>query len=84
MRKPLLNQKWIKAQEWLPISTPAASFIRDGYTLSLTVTPAEATEYVSIHYTHHGNVDLAKLPIPADAKPLFAGPASAMFVCAAR
>jgi hypothetical protein len=29
--------------------------------------------------TNHGNVQLDKLPVPADAKPMFAGPATAMF-----
>jgi hypothetical protein len=67
------------------ISDQSASgtFSRDGFIVSLMVIPVGGAGQVSVAYTHHGNIDLAKLPLPPGTKPMFAGPASAMFLSTA-
>jgi hypothetical protein len=58
----------------------SATFLRDGFKLSLSVFPAGDAGKVNITFSCLGNVDLASLPVPADAKPFFVGPASAIFL----
>lgn len=60
----------------------SASFERNGYRVSLSVFSAGDPGTASVTLTQHGNVDLAKLPIPKGAKSSYAGPASAMFLAA--
>ena len=80
-RKQLLDRKWTEASGGM-VSEQYASgvFTRDGYTVSLTVTPVGTDGRAAVSYTHHGNVDLTKLPLPPGAKPMFAGPTTAMFL----
>lgn len=55
----------------------SGTFQKEGFTLSASVFGSGAGSTVSIF--NHGNVDLAKLPLPAGATPLYAGPVSASF-----
>jgi hypothetical protein len=58
----------------------SATFLRDGFKLSLSVFPAGNAGKVNVTFTCHGNVDLASLPVPGDAKSFFVGPVSSMFL----
>ncbi len=58
----------------------SATFQKSGYLVSLSVFSAGEADKVTVALNQHGNVDLSKLPKPADAKPLYAGPASVMSV----
>jgi hypothetical protein len=58
----------------------SATFLRDGFKLSLSVFPAGNAGKVNVTFTCHGNVDLASLPVPGDAKSFFVGPVSARFL----
>lgn len=53
-----------------------ATFQKNGYLVSLSVFSAGEPDKVTVSLNQHGNVDLAKLPKPADAKLLYSGPAS--------
>lgn len=54
----------------------SATYSKAGFNVSLSITPQGAETGVTL--INHGNVDLAKLPVPDDAQPLFAGPVSRM------
>ncbi|HWL10348.1 MAG TPA: hypothetical protein VNQ76_18230, partial [Planctomicrobium sp.] len=56
----------------------SGTFSRADYSLSVTVFQSGDSAQVSI--INHGNVPLAKLPVPPGAKVLYAGPASLMLV----
>jgi len=58
----------------------SATFLRDGFKLSLSVFPAGNPGKTNVTMTCHGNVDFAALPVAGDAKLFFVGPASAMFL----
>jgi hypothetical protein len=65
---------------YLSEQSSSAAFQNNGYTVSLGVFQTGSDDKVSITLNQHGNVDLAKLPMPADVKPLYAGPVSVMAV----
>jgi len=80
-RKQLLERKFVE----LPATsvsdqTASGGFAREGFRVSVTVFPAGKPGESSVTITNHGNVQLDTLPVPADARPLFVGPAMAMFV----
>jgi hypothetical protein len=85
-RKQLLDRKWKELPGgYASDQSSNATFARDGFSLSLTVFSAgksagNAAEEASVTIANHGNVKLDKLPLPAGAKPMFAGPVSAMYV----
>jgi len=57
-------------------------FTRDGFLASVSVSPLgdpSQPGMVSVALTLHGNIDLAKLPIPTDLKPTYLGPQIAMY-----
>lgn len=58
----------------------SATFLKDGYKVSAMVFPAGKAGKVNVTLTCLGNVDVSSLPVAADAKPFFSGPASAMFL----
>lgn len=81
------QQKNLIAQRWkeLPGSTitdqyGSGTFSRAGFHVSVSVGTAGAPGKVDVTVHNHGNVDLAKLPVPAAAKSSYAGPISAMFL----
>jgi len=55
-------------------------FTGGGDAIALMVLPASDAGQVTVNLSNLGDVELAKLPVPADAKSLFVGPASAMFL----
>ena len=79
------QRKAFGAQGWkeLPNSTisdqsASAMFARDGFVVSLSVIPFEATG-VSVRLQNLGNVKPGKLPVPPDAKPVYVGDPTAMY-----
>jgi hypothetical protein len=83
------HRKAFGAQGWkeLPNSTisdesASAMFARDGFVVSLSVIPFEATG-VSVRMQNLGNVKPGKLPVPPNAKPVYVGEPTAMYDTAA-
>ena len=79
------QRKAFVAQGWkeLPNSTisdesASAMFARDGFVVSLSVIPFEATG-VSVRLQNLGNVKPGKLPVPPGAKPVYEGEPTAMY-----
>ena len=79
------QRKAFGAQGWkeLPNSTisdqsASAMFARDGFVVSLSVIPFEATG-VSVRLQNLGNVKPGKLPVPPGAKPVYVGDPTAMY-----
>ena len=79
------QRKAFVAQGWkeLPNSTitdqsASAMFSRDGFVVSLSVIPFEATG-VSVRLQNLGNVKPGKLPVPPGAKPVYVGDSTAMY-----
>ncbi|MGC1320554.1 MAG: hypothetical protein WA849_00075 [Candidatus Udaeobacter sp.] len=79
------QRKAFTAQGWkeLPNSTitdesASAMFSRDGFVVSLSVIPFEATG-VSVRLQNLGNVKPGKLPVPPNAKPVYIGEPTAMY-----
>jgi uncharacterized glyoxalase superfamily protein PhnB len=79
------QRKAFGAQGWkeLPNSTisdesASAMFSRDGFVVSLSVIPFEATG-VSVRLQNLGNVKPGKLPVPPGAKPVYVGEPTAMY-----
>jgi hypothetical protein len=80
------QKKTLEERGWneLPggyLSDPSSSgmFGKDGFTISVTTSPGSAG-MVDVMLKNLGNVDLSKLPVPPDAKLLYAFPASAAYV----
>lgn len=78
------------AQHWQELPGSAASdssasgtFTRNGFVLSVMVYTSGGSGVATVSLNNRGNIDLAKLPLPPGATPLYVGPASAMFVTAA-
>ena len=79
------QRKAFGAQGWkeLPNSTisddsASAMFARDGFVVSLSVIPFEATG-VTVRLQNLGNVKPGKLPVPPNAKPVYVGEPTAMY-----
>ena len=79
------HRKAFGAQGWkeLPNSTisdqsASAMFSRDGFVVSLSVIPFEATG-VAVRLQNLGNVKPGKLPVPPDAKSVYLGDPTAMY-----
>lgn len=80
-QKQLLAAKWKEQpQSYVTDQTASATFSREGFTLSLMVSPTGEKGEVSVSIINLGNVNLAKLPTPAGTKALFVGPANAMYL----
>ena len=60
----------------------SGTFTRDGFKVTVTVTPSGNGDAVNISLMNHGNVDTAKLPVPAGCEPLYATPVSTAYVTA--
>jgi hypothetical protein len=56
----------------------SAMFARDGFVVSLSVIPFEATG-VTVRLQNLGNVKPGKLPVPSGAKPVYVGEPTAMY-----
>jgi hypothetical protein len=81
------NRKTLLAQVWkeLPNSSVTgqsarAMFTRDGFGLSLSVSPSGDAGRLYVRLQNHGNVKPGKLPVPAGTKPVYVGDSTAMYV----
>ena len=79
------QQQFLKAK-WTELPGTAVtdqyasgSFSHNGFVASLSASPAGEAGQVSISLQLHGNVDLQKLPLPANLKPVYVGPQVAMY-----
>ncbi len=80
------NRKALLAQGWkeLPNSSvtdqsASAMFARDGFVLSLSVSPGGEPGGLMVMLQNHGNVKPGKLPVPSGAKPVYVGDPTAMY-----
>ena len=60
----------------------SGTFTRDGFKVTVTVTPSGNGDAVNLSLMNHGNVDTAKLPVPAGCAPLYVTPVSTAYVTA--
>lgn len=78
-KKALAERGWSELPGGYSTEQAASgTFAREGFTVSVSAFPG-AADKVRVSIGHHGNVELAKLPVPMGAKPLYAGPVSAIF-----
>ncbi len=79
-RQGLLKQKWTE-QPGTTVTDEYASamFTREGFVVSMSAIPVGKPGKVNVSIMLHGNVDLQKLPKPADLKPVYVGPQVAMY-----
>jgi hypothetical protein len=84
------QKKHLTAERWKEL--PAASvtdqyasgtFTRAGFHVSLMVHPSGEAGKVDVTMHNHGNVELAKLPRPANTKAVYEGPVSAIYTAEA-
>jgi hypothetical protein len=80
------NRKALLAQGWkeLPNSSvtdqaASAMFGRDGFVVSLSVSPSGDAGKLYVSLQNHGNVKPGKLPVPLGAKPVYVGDPTAMY-----
>ena len=82
-RKTLTSMKWSEVSgSSVTKDYGSGMFTRDGFLASVSVAPLGDPSQpgtVNVSLTLHGNVDLAKLPIPADLKSTYVGPQIAMY-----
>jgi hypothetical protein len=57
----------------------SGQFLRDGFHVSVSVSAAGEPGLINVFLQNHGNVDLAKLPVPADARLQYTFPGVASF-----
>ncbi len=61
----------------------SGTFGKDGFTVSVITSPGSGPDgagMVDIRLTNHGNVDLSKLPVPPEWKPLYSFPTVTAYV----
>jgi hypothetical protein len=82
-RKTLTSMKWSEVSgSSVTKDYGSGMFTCDGFLASVSVAPLGDPSQpgtVNVSLTLHGNVDLAKLPIPADLKATYVGPQIAMY-----
>jgi len=83
-KKALEGQGWEEAPGgYLSDQSCSGSFVKEGYTISASASPAfgpDAAGLVDVRLSNHGNVEVGKLPVPPDAKPLYSFPTVAAYV----
>lgn len=57
----------------------SAMYTRGGFHVSLSVSPTGGDGMVDVMLTNHGNVDLAKVPLPPNPTKVYVGPITAMY-----
>jgi hypothetical protein len=84
-RQKLAAQGWKESSKDTSVSEQAASatFARKGFILSVSAYPSGGDGGVAVALNNHGNIDFSKLSRPGDAKPLYVGDATAMYVTTA-
>jgi len=82
-RKALIGLKWTELSGSAATDQYASgTFTRDGFFVSVSTMPngdPQQPGTVNVQIVLHGNVDLAKLPMPADLKATYGGPLTAMY-----
>ena len=80
-KKQFLDLGW-KEAAGTSVTDQAASgtFTGAGYTVSVSAYPGGDPGLISVLLHNHGNVELAKLPLPPGTKPVYVGAASAIHV----
>jgi hypothetical protein len=80
------NRKALIAQGWKELpntsvteQSASAMFSRNGFIVFLSVTPTGGGS-LSVRLQNQGNVKPGKLPVPPNAKPVYVGDATAMYV----
>lgn len=58
----------------------SATYEREGFVVSLSAFPGSAPSTVSVSINNQGNIDLKQLPVPSDAKPLYAFPSTVSYL----
>ena len=80
--KSLVDSGWAKTPDTVISDAYAsATFTRNGYVLSLTVTPSGEAGRVAVNLANHGNVDLKSIPLPDGCDEVFASPVMVMLRC---
>ncbi len=81
------HRKALVAQGWKELPNPlvteqsaSAMFSRNGFVVSLSVSPAGETGRLMVTLQNLGNVKPGQLPVPPDAKPVYVGDPTAMYV----
>ncbi len=83
-KKTLEERGWKELPNgYLSDQACSGAFGKDGFTVSVSTSPAfgpEAAGLVEIRLANHGNVDVSKLPVPSDSKPLYSFPTATAYV----
>jgi hypothetical protein len=81
-KKQLLAARWKELAEGTSVTDQYASstFARAGFHVSLMIHPSGDAGKVDVTLHNHGNVNLAKLPLPAGTSKVYAGPLTLMHV----
>lgn len=84
IRNKLLAASWIEqSHSYVTDESASASFVREGFHVSLSVFSGAKPSLVQVHLKNHGNLNLAKLPVPPGANLQHAFPAVASFITSA-
>jgi hypothetical protein len=80
-RKQLTEQKWKELPgSYISDQAASAAFARNGFSVSVSVSPSGDDGAVSVTIINHGNIQLSKLSIPAGVKPFYGGPVNASYI----
>ncbi len=80
-RKKLIGDRWKEQpNSYVTDQSASGTFTRNTFNISVTVYPDSKPGLASVMIHQHGNVNLSKLPRPADTKPVYEGPITAMYV----
>lgn len=79
-QKQLLENRWKElSQSSVTDQYASGKFTRNTFHVSMTVSPGSKPGVVEIAIHNHGNVNLGKLPVPSNVKPVYVGPVTAMY-----
>jgi hypothetical protein len=84
-KKGLLERGWKELpQAMVTAEYASATYSRDGFHVSLSITAGSDPKSVSIYFHNHGNVNLAKLPVPPGATQSYAFPVTVAYLTDAK
>lgn len=77
VREKFNERQWSEMSGgYLSAEGGTTSFRREGYLVSVSISALAKSGKVKISMVNRGNLDLKRLPVPKDAKPLYSGPFS--------
>lgn len=83
-KKTLEEQGWKELPGgYLSDQSCSGSFGKDGFTVSVSASPGfgpDAAGLVNVMLNNHGNIDVAKLPVPPNSKLLYSFPTATAYV----